>query len=294
MANEKPYVQTYTVVAGSLACNARCPYCIAKMTPAQGVEKKLPEVNWRNHDKGARLAREWGAATALITSKGEATLYPEQLTEFVHSLRQREFPLIELQTNGIKLIEPSFEKHLDDWYAWGMTTIAVSIAHYDSKKNKSIYQPHTENLLDLGKLVDRIHGKGFSVRLSCIMIRDYIDSTEELCRLLEFAKDNNVEQVTATPARKPGKSESKEVADYVEAHMLPEKTICDMKNFLNSNGKKLRKLMHGAMIYDYKSQNICLNDCLTIDPDDISIRQMIFFPDGHVRYDWQYEGAVLF
>ncbi len=292
MTDNTPYVQTYTVVAGSLACNARCPYCIAKMTPTQGVEKKLPEVNWRNHDKGARIALGHGALTALITSKGEATLYPEQLTRFVQHLH--EFPQIELQTNGIKLMEESFDKHLNEWYTFGMTTIAVSIAHYDSKKNKSIYQPHNDNLLDLAKITNKLHDKGFSARLSCIMIRDYIDSIEELCNIIEFAKDNKVEQLTVTPARKPGKSESKEVADYVEAHMLPEKTICSMKNFLNSNGTKLRKLVHGAIVYDYKGQNICLNDCLTIDPEDKSIRQLIFFPDGHVRYDWQHPGAILF
>ena len=34
-------------------------------------------------------------------------------------------------------------------------------------------------------------------------------------------------------------------------------------------------------------------DCLTIDPSADDIRQLIFFPDGHLRYDWQYAGALL-
>jgi len=76
--------------------------------------------------------------------------------------------------------------------------------------------------------------------------------------------------------------------------MLSESTLQDMKDYLSSNGTKLRKLVHGAMIYDWRGQNICLNDCLTIDPTDNSIRQLIFFPDGHVRYDWQHPGATLF
>lgn len=293
MTSDKPYVQTYTIVAGSLACNARCPYCIAKMTPAQGMEKKLPEVNWRNFEIGTALAKAWDAITVLITSKGEATLYPEQLTEFMQHLKQYRF-MIELQTNGIKLMEDSFDKHLLDWYNLGLTTIAVSIAHYDSNRNKSIYQPHNDNILDLTALIDKLHGKGFSVRLSCTMLNDYIGSIEELCNLIDFAKENKVEQLTATPVRKPAKSENEEVAKYVEEHRVPEKTISDMKQFFDTNGTRLRELAHGAIIYTYKRQNICLSDCLTMNPKDNAIRQLIFFPDGHVRYDWQHEGAIFF
>jgi hypothetical protein len=67
-----------------------------------------------------------------------------------------------------------------------------------------------------------------------------------------------------------------------------------MRHFFDTNGTRLRELVHGAIIYDYKGQNICLSDCLTMNPKDNSIRQVIFFPDGHVRYDWQHEGAILF
>ena len=71
----RPYVQTYSILAGSLACNARCPYCVAKMTPSQGLEIKKPEINWRNFDLGANLSKKWGAATALITSKIRELLF---------------------------------------------------------------------------------------------------------------------------------------------------------------------------------------------------------------------------
>jgi hypothetical protein len=51
--------------------------------------------------------------------------------------------------------------------------------------------------------------------------------------------------------------------------------------------------MHGAIVYDYRGQNVCLTDALTIEPETDKIRQLIFFPDGHLRYDWQYKGAIL-
>jgi hypothetical protein len=36
-----------------------------------------------------------------------------------------------------------------------------------------------------------------------------------------------------------------------------------------------------------------LTDCLTVAPAGEDIRQLIFFPDGHLRYDWQYQGSAL-
>jgi hypothetical protein len=53
------------------------------------------------------------------------------------------------------------------------------------------------------------------------------------------------------------------------------------------------RLPHGADVYDFRGQNVCLNNCLT-PPNSEEIRQIIFFPDGHLRYDWVYEGAIIF
>jgi hypothetical protein len=53
------------------------------------------------------------------------------------------------------------------------------------------------------------------------------------------------------------------------------------------------ELVHGAIVYDLHGQNICLTNALTIEPRSDEIRQLIFFPDGHLRYDWQYKGAII-
>ena len=35
-------VRTFSIVAGSMACNAQCPFCVAHMTPANGLGSKEP------------------------------------------------------------------------------------------------------------------------------------------------------------------------------------------------------------------------------------------------------------
>ena len=64
-------IQTFSILAGSEACNARCPFYISKMTPSHGVQLMVPAVNWRNLRIACRLAEHCGVTTAMITGKGE-------------------------------------------------------------------------------------------------------------------------------------------------------------------------------------------------------------------------------
>ena len=76
-------IQTLSIICGTRACNARCPYCVSKMTPSQGVGLEDYEPNWRNFEIANRYARDNGVSTILITGKGEPTLYPDQVTTFL-------------------------------------------------------------------------------------------------------------------------------------------------------------------------------------------------------------------
>ena len=66
-------INTFTVIVGGMACNARCPYCVSKMTPDCGM-KKSAEPNWRNFNVACKFARDAGVSTALLTGKGEPTI----------------------------------------------------------------------------------------------------------------------------------------------------------------------------------------------------------------------------
>ncbi|MFC1743043.1 radical SAM protein [Candidatus Riflebacteria bacterium] len=288
-------IQTFSIIAGSAACNAKCPFCISKMTPAQGVELKLPEVNWRNFAIACRLARQNRVTTTMLTSKGEPTLYPELITSYLEHLEPFAFPFIELQTNGILLLEEKekFKKHMQYWYEKGLSTIAVSIMHFEAEKNRQVYLPHRDSYIDLEALIDLLHSYNFSVRLACVMADGFIDSENELEKMINFAKEHNVEQLTVRPVSEPEKSENEAAARWTSKHFLHKDQLMEIKKFLSENGRELMKLLHGAVVYDVGGQNICLTDCLTLSPEAELIRQLIFFPDGHLRYDWQYPGAIL-
>ena len=288
-------VQTFSILAGSTACNARCSFCVSKMTPSQGVTLREPEVNWRNFDVAARLAQKGGAYTAMITSKGEPTLFPDQVSKYLDALRQYDFPVIELQTNGIALYEQTdkYTPYLQAWYDKGLTTVAVSIVHYDAEKNREIYSPHKSSYIDLESLISRLHEIGYSVRLAGIMARGYIEDAEGLERLIGYAREHKVEQLTVRPVNAPAESLDADVAAWSREHMLTDDQLGGIERYLEKHGTQLMTMTHGATVYDVDGQNVCLANSLTLDAKPEEIRQIIFFPDGHVRYDWQYPGAVI-
>jgi len=264
------------------------------MTPGQGVSQKLPAVNWRNFGICCIFAKDSHVSTVLITGKGETTLFPERITDFLVHLQPYNFPFLELQNNGIVFLQKrkKYQKYLKEWYNLGLTTMALSIVHYDQKIGKMIYQPDG-SYFDLAELIPYLHSFGYSVRLSCMMFKGGIDSIEGVKKIIRYAKDNHAEQLTVRSIGMPENSENKKVAKWVSEHKLAKDRVQEIKRFLDKEGKKLMPLAHGAMVYDYKGQNICLSNCLTLKPSSEEIRQLIFFPDGHLRYDWRYPGAIL-
>ncbi|MBU1199871.1 MAG: radical SAM protein [Nanoarchaeota archaeon] len=288
-------IETLSIVAGTEACNARCPYCISKMTPKQGICTKEQKINFRNLHKGALLAKEKGATTVIITGKGEPVLFPEQITKYLDALEGFNFPFIELQTNGILLHEQKekYMSYLYEWYDKGMTTIIISIAHYEAEKNRQILVPHKKQYIDLVELIDMLHEIGFSVRLACMMVKGYVDCKEEIEKLIKFSKENMVEQLSIRNISKPEKSINKEIYDWTINNSLSKEQLEEITNYIKEKGALLLEFNYGGSVYDVDGQNVCLTNCLTLSNNPNQIRQLIFFPDGHLRYDWQYKGAIL-
>jgi len=288
-------IQTFSILAGSEVCNARCPFCISKMTPPLGVELREPEVDWRNFRIACRLAERCGVTTAMFTGKGEPTIFPEQITKFLRIMAEFRFPIIELQTNGTLLIDrpEKYAGPLHDWYELGMTTVAVSIVHFEVEKNRPIYLPHREAYIDLPALIRMLHEHKFSVRLACVMAHGWIDDRRDLQALIDFSREHKVEQLTVRPVNRPETSRDEESYHWTNEHHLRPEELQDIRTFLESRGTLLMTLIHGASIYDVEGQNVCLTDSLTLTAKSDDLRQLIFFPDGHLRYDWQYPGAIL-
>lgn len=274
-----------SIVCGTSACNAKCPYCVSKTTPSGDLPTH--NINFRNLSIACRLAEKSGATTCLITGKGEPTLYPELISTYLQHIREY-FPIIELQTNGINIVKPEMADKLKTWHDLGLTTISVSAVHYQPERNQKIYSKDYPNLVEVA---DVLHKYGFTMRLSVIMLRDYVDTPQIVVKVINFCKSASIKQLTLRPIASPENS-SNPTVDWISNHTLLDKGQC-IAAFLNSNASPILHLAHGGIVYDYDGQNVCLTDCLTTNETDDNIRQIIFFPDGTISYDWKYKGANL-
>ena len=281
------HFQTFSVVVGSKACNAHCPFCISKQT---GLPKPT-EVNWRNFRVACRLAKQTGTTTVLLTGKGEPTLYPELITTYLRELIFFDFPLIELQTNGIEIASGKLDGHLLNWYDYGLTTIAISVVHYDNTKNAEIYQPGSVSYTNLEVLIHKLHQIGFSVRLCVMLLKGCIDCPDKVAQMIEECKQLGVEQLTFRNIKAADVTSDDKITEWTRQHALTEAEVSAINLYVKSNGTLLHKLMHNTEIYDVGGQNVCLGTCLTQDPDKEDFRQLIFFPSGDLYWDWQYKGA---
>jgi molybdenum cofactor biosynthesis enzyme MoaA len=248
----------------------------------------LRKINHRNLNKAILFAEQSGVSTVLITGKGEPTLYPDQITEYLTLINNR-FPFIELQTNGLTIErDDTFINRLSCWRDLGLSTVSISIISDLLGINGNV----ASLAEDVPEIIRRIHSCGLSVRINCTLIKDILWTPEDVKRLCEWCKKNGVEQLTIRPVAEPEVTEDKNVSEWVEEHTLSFEEMQGIEDEFLSKGKLLMELPHGAQVVDYQGQNLCINNCLTLPVKD-EIRQLIFFPDGHLYYDWTYKGAIL-
>ncbi len=292
--------ETLSVMTPGTACNARCPFCVAKMTPTQGTEKGLP-LDIRNVRKACRLAEMMGVTTALITGKGEPTLHVEDVAFYIRTLgEESRFPLVELQTNGILLTRnPGFADILRNWHSMGLTTVCLSVAHWLDEKNHEIYQSG-DGYPPLDWTIRLLHDCGLSVRLSVAGLKGYVDAPAKLIEMADYCRANEVEQLTWRWVTVP-KSDQVEVIRAAESFLPVREQRSTMDAWvarqMQGSGDAvmtpLMKLPWGAVVFDHKGQNVCISNCLTQSTGEDQ-RQLIYFPDGHLRYSWVYPGAIIF
>lgn len=294
---------TFSVSVGTVACNAKCPFCIAHMTPDTHVGVGALRLAFADFNrvisclrKSAEFARNAKIQTVLITGKGEPTLFPDEVSLVLAEIRPYGFSIVELQTNGLELARsPEIQNfHLGKWQALGLQTIAISVAHYDPLKNAKIYTPNGE-YIDLPQLIARLRGFGFSVRLSVVLSTGFIDSVQEVEKMIEFGQAHDIQQLTIRPVERPTEVRMTGVGKWVSEHYMAKETMREIEEHLLNNGTLLDVLPHGALVLDYRGQNVCLTNCLTHNPEGTEIRQVInFFRAARLGTSWEYPGAILF
>jgi molybdenum cofactor biosynthesis enzyme MoaA len=274
-------VATFSICVGTNWCNAGCPFCISKATGAKGVPKpETPDYN--NFMRAMRDAQISQVKNVLLTGTGEPTGYPSQIDQYL-GLMNHAFPYVDLQTNGILINELPLEK----WRLAGLSTVCISAASMHPKTNQQLMRG--SDVVDIDEAIETIQKAGLTARINFTMMKGGVDTLHEVEAIVDWARTLETpiqltfRDITAPPNGEGHNSEVIEKIKKLQVNLTP-----DLHQILSSDAVKHLEYDYGGVVYGWKNQNICISNCITSDSDPEKQRQLIYFPNGRIGYDWKH------
>lgn len=289
-------ISTLSIMIGSSACNLKCKYCISRTTYNIAEKNQLFVPSENLITKAIRVFARSEGFTALITGKGEPTLIPHNKLLNLIEVLYRHTPVIEMQTNGLLLTD----KKVKDYARAGLSTVAISCASYNNKFNTALMAGYNKLSWDLAEKAKLVIKNNLVLRLAIVATKGGIDNINSFLRFVKWTKSlappNYPLQITIRKMSLLSRYElktktGKEVANFIKHNLVDTSPIW---KYLKNHSQKIMTLPWGAEVFDYEGVSVCVSDCLTIRPHDDTIRSAILFPDGHLRYSWEYPAAVIF
>ncbi|CAN5239363.1 hypothetical protein BH11PLA2_BH11PLA2_09700 [soil metagenome] len=176
---------TCSVLPVRFACNCSCPFCFSKSSLSSLKEDSL---QWSERDLDCYFdySRQKGATRLVITGGGEPLLRAAAVLDIVRQ-GKRYFDEIACFTNGSRLTKP-LARQLSEA---GLSYVCFSRHHYDDSLNRRLMgdaAPTLDQFFDTAGDV--------TVRATCVMTRDAIDSTQHVWDYIERLAAFGVRQFT--------------------------------------------------------------------------------------------------
>lgn len=273
-------VSTLLVIPKTEQCNAKCKFCVTRaINELENYEKiEEKEINLKKLDAVAKFSKQIGVADANITGGTEPTLYyPEKLKDITHLLSSY-FGRVNMYTNEAKLLG------LTDFGCGrgllnilsdnGLTNLTISRAHHDDGKNSEVMGLKEYRLK---KIAEECNYFGVDLKLSCLLLKDYVGSEKQIAEYVENAKELGI-----------GKVIFRELLDISQTNDWLKKNYVSVKKVENLMKKleiKEFKGLWNQRIWDYKGLAV------TIWPDGsrkdtVNNGDLIYMPDNHLYSSW--------
>lgn len=216
-------------------CNAKCEFCVNACNKDYGklnlkeLESILDQVN----EKISRIS----------VTGGETLLYPTELEKLLQLLEKYKKTVI-LNTNGCFLLN-----NIEMLNKYHITSIQLSRHHYEDDKNNEIFKIKTIDFKDLINLKSKIKT---DLRINCLLIKNYIDSKDEIIKFLEKISETDINQVGFISMSQINEYTKDNFVDYrdinqdlgkdfIETLNLHDGTRCSCTNnlYVAKNGKTI-------------------------------------------------------
>ena len=193
----EPAVNVFVKITGG--CNAMCPFCSNAGFSGLGRDFDLGKLV--NIVRELRIAGV--SVNKLNVTGGEPSIVPDIVGAFLETFSAKEFLDIHLHLNT-NAVSSEAHKMIKD-LRWD--SVSISMHHYDMDVLSKLY--------GVGEMVRTVNLSGADlskVNFSCNLIRGFVDSPEEVHRMLDFAVDCGVPRIGFVALMK--------VNDYCRDHFI--------------------------------------------------------------------------
>jgi molybdenum cofactor biosynthesis enzyme MoaA len=275
-------VSTLLVVPKTEKCNAGCKFCVTKAINELENHEKMEEkgIYLPKLHAVAKFSKQIGVVDTNITGGTEPTLEePRKLNDIVATLASY-FGRVNMYTNGAKILDDvdygnfATTNLLSMLSTNGLTNLTISRAHYDDARNSEAMGLKS---YDLEKIAEKCDQLGVDLKLSCLLLKDYVGNEGQILKYIGKAKELGI-----------GKVIFRELLDLSGADGWIRRNYVSVKkaeNLMEKLGAKESRGLWDQKIWDYKGIAV------TAWPDGsrkdtVNNGDLIYMPDNHLYSSW--------
>lgn len=222
-----PFVNLYVKITDG--CNALCPFCCNGNVHAASSHSfntdKLFDIIYEIADRGIKLNR-------ISLTGGEPSLCTNTVIDLLHRISASEgcaFTQVQLNTNGLTKESITLMHHPR------LDSISLSLHHYDRDKLEELFGCRiTFNPLE------EIRHIANKLNVSCNLIKGYIDSSNEIEKMIQYADSFGVKTVGFVSLMRKNRYCEERFIDFrkIDLSTIPSLILSNERALLNICGCK--------------------------------------------------------
>lgn len=237
---------------------------------------------------------------------GEPTLSP-RFVSVLKTVKKYDFRKVTINTNGSGLLDivdeiPVYQHIID----CGTNHLNISRHHYDDEKIYELmrFEHDVSTTALLKRVIPILHANGVRPRINCVISKDYIDSLEEVVKLLETYIKMGIDNVGFRQMMEYNSAyvKNEEIIDFYSKNLfiVDELWKAMDKDARFTRVKNIRGRYYYIEIWKYKNVDIVTERAssevksrkIGVCEDDL-VYEMIFHPTGTLTKGWYYKKDVL-
>jgi len=291
------------------ACNARCPFCVEELRPASrgtllAVQKAVELNSERYFGSLERVLESLKPLNPSVSVTGGEPSKDPRLPQILRQLSKFGSRKRTVTSNGSGLLDVHENRQIVDWIVdTGVKHLNISIAHPDPGRNARL-MGFREGLTaaELACVIQKVKEGGARVRLSCVLLRDGVDSKEKILEYLQFAHSMEVDNVIFRQLMKADSSAYTEnyVVKYSERARVYLEPLLDRISedpaFIFQ--RQVVGYYYYVEVWKYQDIDVVFEEA---DLEQLErtkngskvVHELVFHPDGSLASTWQPWDGVL-